>query len=69
MYITKKTIQKKQGKKWENDSVIDSNIVNILLNDDMIAKYIMHSNMVKTIKYSYGTIIVDYGNGYRAIYE
>lgn len=69
MFITKKTIEKKQGKKWVIDSVIDNNVVNVLLNDDLLSKYVLKGNMIKTVKYSYGKIIVNYGNGTRAIYE
>lgn len=69
MLVTRKTIEKKQGKKWILDAVIDSNVVNILLNDDMIAKYLFKSNMIKSVKYSAGKIIINYGNGYRAIYD
>ena len=69
MTITKKTIEKKTGKAWTIDDVIDSNIVNVLFNDDMIAKYLFKSDMIKSVKYQAGRIVVYYGNGYRAIYE
>lgn len=69
MYITQKTIYKKQGKKWIIDDIINTEIVHILLNDDLIAKHLLKSNMVKSIKYSYGKIFVNYGNDTKAVYE
>lgn len=69
MLITKKTIYKKDGKQWKIDDIIDSNIVNILLNDDMIAKHLFKSNMIKSIRYKYGKIYVNYGNNTKAVYE
>ena len=69
MLVTKKTIEKKTGKTWTTESIIDSDIVNVLLNDDMIAKYLFKSPQIK-IKYLYGgRILVNYCNGTRAIYE
>ena len=69
MTITRKTIEKKTGKKWILDDVINSDVVNILLNDDMVGKYLFKSNMVQRITYQAGKIVVYYGNGYRAIYD
>lgn len=69
MYITQKTIYKKQGKKWIIDDIISTEIVHILLNDDLIAKHLLKSSMVKSIKYSYGKIFVNYGNDTKAVYE
>lgn len=68
MTITKKTIYKKQGTRWIIDSVITSDIVNILLNDDMIAKYLYKYNDIR-IKKGYGCIVVNYRNNTKAIYE
>lgn len=69
MLITKKTIYKKDGKQWKIENIIDSSIVNILLNDDLIAKHLFKSSMIKSIKYQYGKIYVNYGNNTKAVYE
>ena len=68
MIITRKTFQEKQGKKWIDTDVIDSDIVNILLNDDLIAKYLFKAQGTK-IQYQYGKIIITYSDKVRAIYD
>lgn len=68
MTITRKAFQEKQGEKWINTDIIDSDIVNILLNDDLIAKYLFKVQGTK-IQYQYGKIIVTYSNKLRAIYD
>ena len=69
MTITRKTFERKTGGKWTVESIIDSNVANILLNDDMISKYLFKSPEIKSIKYGYGKIIVNYSSVYRAIYD
>ena len=68
MLDTKRTLEKKQGKKWIAEDVSEnSEYINIMLVDELTSKYLFKTNL--RIKYQYGKITVNYTNDFRAVYE
>lgn len=68
MLYTKRTLERKQGKKWVTEDISENGeYINIMLVDELTAKYLFKTNL--RIKYQYGKITVNYTNDFRAVYE
>ena len=69
MLYTKRTLEKKVNGKWIiDDTSEDNEYINIMLVDELTGKFLF-KNDVRSIKYSYGKITVNYTTTFRAIYE